>query len=120
VQSFSSVRCVSVTTTTPSSTDLPAHLPAAGSTLKYWDLDIRSGESQMDQRAKFHLLRMDIRHHDRSPCMYPLAGNNPPQRPLRRSWLTALAGVALALPGPASWATDQGSWTRREAMANGA
>ena len=60
MQSFISVRCVSVTTTTPSSADLPAHLAAAGFTLKSWDLGFRNGESQGYQRAKFQNGRMDI------------------------------------------------------------
>jgi len=84
VQSFILVRCLSVTTVLAGSADLLALLAAAGYTLNYWDLDIRNGEPQMDQRAKFHLLRMDIRHHDRGPCMYPLAvfqrSINTPQR----------------------------------------
>jgi hypothetical protein len=51
VQSFNPVRCVSVTTTTPSSAIFPAHLPAARSNMKNLDLDSRNGESQMYQRC---------------------------------------------------------------------
>jgi hypothetical protein len=70
--SLSLIRCVSVTSTTPSAAILPAHLPAAGSTLKSWDLGFRNGEPQIDQRAEFQLMRREIRHLDRRPCMYPL------------------------------------------------